>query len=235
MGRPNRPLLNRGIIARMALELLDQEGPEALRMRTLAERLGVRGASLYHHVASKDDVLDAASELINEEIDLSPLEGPEWRDGIASYARGYRQVYLRHPNAIALVARRRVEADKALRGYDALLAALVGAGCTPARAAEVAAAIDYLVLGSALETFTAGFARSPDGYRPDFPALADSLAGAAAVGTGLAALDDRGFELGLGLVLDGLAAQAQQAEQVPQAAEADEAAKAAETTRSDRA
>jgi AcrR family transcriptional regulator len=208
VGRPNKALLSREIIARAALELLDEEGPQALKMRTLAERLGVRGASLYHHVASKDDLLDAASQLINEEIDLGPLADPEWRVGIAAYARGYRQVYLRHPNMIALVARRRVEADKALLGYDTLLATLIRrAGCTPAKAAEVAAAIDYLVLGSALETFTAGFTRSPDGYRPAYPALADSLDGAAAEGAGLGALDDRGFELGLGLVLDGLAAQ----------------------------
>ncbi|WP_308364951.1 TetR/AcrR family transcriptional regulator C-terminal domain-containing protein [Streptomyces sp. ISL-86] len=139
------------------------------------------------------------------------IEKPCSRKNSSRAKRGYRQVYLRHPNAIAPAARRQVEADKALRGYDALLAALIRAGCTPARAAEAAAAIDYLVLGSALETFTAGFTRSPDGYRPDYPALADSLTDAAAMPRGgLAALDDRGFELGLGLLLDGLAAQAAQ-------------------------
>jgi hypothetical protein len=52
---------------------------------------------------------------------------------------------------IALVARRRVEADKALRGYDTLLATLLRTGCTPATAAELSAALDCLVLGSALE------------------------------------------------------------------------------------
>lgn len=205
MARPSQPLLSRAIIARAALELLEEEGPHALKMRALADRLGVRGASLYHHVASKEDLLDAASELINEEIDLAPLQNPDWRDGLAGYARGYRRVYLRYPNVIALVARRRVEADKALRGYDALLATLVRAGCTPDRAAEAAAALDYLVLGSALETFAAGFTRSPAGYRPAHPALADSLESADARPGGLAALDERGFELGLRLILDGLA------------------------------
>ncbi|MCH0543116.1 TetR/AcrR family transcriptional regulator C-terminal domain-containing protein [Streptomyces sp. MUM 203J] len=204
MGRPSRSLLSREIIARAALQLLTEEGPEALKMRTLADRLGVRGASLYHHVASKDDVLDAASELINEEIDLAPLDHPEWREGVTVYARGYRQVYLRHWNVIALVARRRVEADRALRGYDKLLETLTGAGCTPAQAAEAAAALDYLVLGSALETFTAGFARAPDGYRPGHPSLAAALDGAGAAPGGLASLDDRGFERGLAALLASL-------------------------------
>ncbi|MBT2508726.1 TetR/AcrR family transcriptional regulator C-terminal domain-containing protein [Streptomyces sp. ISL-98] len=206
MGRPSQPLLSRENIARAALVLLDELGPQALTMRALAQRLGVSGASLYHHVASKDDLLDAALDLINEEIDLGPLEHPQWREGIAAYARGYREVYMRYPNMIAMVARRRVEADKALRGYDTLMGALLRVGCTPAKAAEVAAAIDYLVLGSALETFAAGFTRAPGAYRPAFPSLADSLEGADGVGSGLAGLDDRGFELGLGLVLDGLAA-----------------------------
>lgn len=204
MGRPSRALLSRENIARAALELLTEEGPEALKMRTLADRLGVRGASLYHHVASKDDVLDAASELINEEIDLAPLDDPDWREGIAAYARGYRQVYLRHWNVIALVARRRVEADRALRGYDRLLETLTRAGCTPAQAAETAAALDYLVLGSALETFTAGFTRAPAAYRPDYPSLAAALNASATAPGGLPALDDRGFERGLTALLSAL-------------------------------
>ena len=37
------------------------------------------------------------------------------------------------------------------------------------------AAIDFLVIGSALETYTAGFTRPPSEYRPAYPALADSL------------------------------------------------------------
>ncbi|WP_236243499.1 TetR/AcrR family transcriptional regulator [Streptomyces sp. CC228A] len=204
MGRPSRALLSREIIARAALELLREEGPEALRMRALADRLGVRGASLYHHVASKEDLLDAASELINEEIDLAPLDDPDWRAGIAAYARGYRRVYVRHWNVIPLVARRRVEADRALRGYDRLLAALVRAGCTPGEAAETAAALDNLVLGSALETFTAGFTRSPGAYRPDYPGLAGALDAAATEPGGLAGLDDRGFERGLSALLSAL-------------------------------
>lgn len=210
MARPSRPLLSAAIIARAGLELVDTEGADALTMRALAARLGVRGASLYNHISSKDEVLDAASQLINEEIDLTPLDGARWRDGIAAYARGYRAVYLRHPNMIPLVARRRVEADKALRGYDTLLATLIRAGCTPAEAAEAAAAIDYLVLGSALETFTAGFHRAPAEYRPAYPALADALEQATtgrSGPTGSDELDDRGFELALRLILDGMAAR----------------------------
>ena len=116
-------------------------------------------------------------------------------------------MFLSHPNTIALLARRRVEAEGQLRGYNTLLAALARAGLAPADAAEAAAALDYLVLGSALETFTAGFTREPDDYRPRYPALAESLEAAAVRGGGPSGLDERGFELALRLLLDGLAAR----------------------------
>ncbi|GAA4843048.1 TetR/AcrR family transcriptional regulator [Kitasatospora terrestris] len=198
MGRPSRALLSREIIAAAALDLVDRDGPGALTMRALADRLGVKAASLYNHVAGKDELLDALAELVNAEIDLTPLDDPDRRAGLAAYARGYRAVFLRHPHTIALLARRRVEAGRQLLTYDALLAALVRAGLDPADAAETAAALDYLVLGSALETFTAGFARDAADYRPGYPALADALEASASRGPGL---DDRGFELALRLLL----------------------------------
>ncbi|MEU4115695.1 TetR/AcrR family transcriptional regulator C-terminal domain-containing protein [Kitasatospora sp. NPDC028055] len=204
MGRPSRALLTRERIARAALQVVDEEGPDGLTMRALAERLGVKAASLYNHVPSKDALVDAVSGLVNDEIDHGPLGDPDWRAGLAAYARGYRAVFRRHPNALALLARRRVEADSALTGYDALLALLGRAGLEPADAAEVAAAVDYLVLGSAMETFAAGFTREPAAYRPQYPALADALDGSLARGGGATELDDRGFEVGLGLLLDGI-------------------------------
>ncbi|MFC5646213.1 TetR/AcrR family transcriptional regulator C-terminal domain-containing protein [Kitasatospora cinereorecta] len=201
MGRPSRALLSREIIARAALAVVDEDGPGGLTMRALADRLGVKAASLYNHVDGKDELLDAVAELVNAEIDLAPLDDPDWRTGLAAYARGYRAVFLRHPNTIALLARRRVEAGRQLLTYDTLLAALTRAGLAPADAAEAAAALDYLVLGSALETFTAGFTRDTAAYRPDYPSLAGALEASADRGPGL---DDRGFELALGLLLSGL-------------------------------
>lgn len=210
MGRPSRALLSRETIARAALDVVDERGSDGLTMRALAERLGVKAASLYNHVAGKDELLDALAELVNAEIDLSPLapgDGRGWRDGLLAYARGYRAAFIRHPNTIALLARRRVGAERQLLGYDTLLAALGRAGLSPADAAEAAAALDYLVLGSALETFTAGFTRDIAEYRPGYPALAGALEASAARGGGPGGLDERGFELALRLLLDGLAAR----------------------------
>ncbi|MFE2722372.1 TetR/AcrR family transcriptional regulator [Kitasatospora sp. NPDC059327] len=214
MGRPTRALLSREIIARAALDVVDEQGSDGLTMRAVADRLGVKAASLYNHVSGKDDLIDGLAQLVNAEIDLGPLGGTDdgdWRPGLTTYVRGYRAAFLRHPHTIALLARRRVGAEQQLLGYEALLGALGRAGLAPADAAEAAAAIDYLVLGSALETFSAGFTRSSADYRPRYPALADALEASAerggGPGTGVPGLDERGFELALRLLLDGLAAR----------------------------
>lgn len=208
MGRPSKPLLTRPAIARVALALIDEAGAHALTLRAVATRMGVKPQSLYNHVQSKDDLLDAVTEAMDEGIDVSALADPDWRRGLERAVRAYRDTFARHPEAVPVIARRPVETRAALSSYDALLAGLVRAGLTPAEAVEVIAAIDYLVLGSALETFTAGFTRTPEQYRPDHPVLADCLAGAdSPEAGGLATLDERGFTVGLQLLLDGLSAR----------------------------
>jgi hypothetical protein len=77
----------------------------------------------------------------------------------------------------------------------------VGAGWDGAQASAIMAAIDYLVLGSALETFAAGFDRPPEEYAEDYPSLSRALSEA-----DRASLDDRGFELGLETLIAGLGA-----------------------------
>jgi AcrR family transcriptional regulator len=40
-------------IVDVALELLEQEGPDGLSMRRLADRLGIRAPSIYKHLPDK--------------------------------------------------------------------------------------------------------------------------------------------------------------------------------------
>jgi AcrR family transcriptional regulator len=199
VGRRTDLALSRESIARAALAIFDEDGAAAVTTRNIAARLGVRSPSLYNHVTSKDEILDAVTELIDREIDNSPLADPDLHRGLAGFARSYRQAFRRHPEALTVIALRAIETDVALSGYDTTLGALQRAGWSPAAALEVMAALEYIVLGSALIPFTRGFVRPPGDYAGRYPALARSLADAE-----LDAVDDRGFELALGLFLDGL-------------------------------
>ena len=99
MPRPSKPLLSRRGIATEALALVDEEGIEALTTRRLAKRLGVEGPSLYNHVKGRDDLLDEMTSLIDEQVDTSLLEHPDWRVGLVEFARSYRRAFAAHPHS----------------------------------------------------------------------------------------------------------------------------------------
>jgi AcrR family transcriptional regulator len=199
MARPSSPILSRRGIAHAALDLVDEEGFEALTTRALARRLGVEGPSLYNHVASRDDLIDEITAIIDEDIDLSTLDAPDWRTALADFARSYHRAFARHPHVVAPITRRPVRTPVALRAYERLARLLLENGWDGETAAAIMAAIDFLVLGSAIEPFAAGFDRPADEYAADYPTLATTLRAVAGVD-----VDDRGFELGLEALLQRL-------------------------------
>ena len=69
--------LSRERVLRGAVAVADAGGIGALTMRSLAHELGVKPMSLYHYVASKDEILDGIVDLVFSEIDL-PSPGGDW-------------------------------------------------------------------------------------------------------------------------------------------------------------
>jgi len=203
--RPSKPLLSRRGIAEEALKLVDEEGIEALTTRRLAKRLGVEGPSLYNHVRGRDDLLDEMTALIDEQVDTSLLEHADWRVGLPAFARSYRRAFAAHPHIVATVSARPVRTEVALRAYDQAFAAFERFGWDGHTAAVVMAAVDFLVLGSAIETFKGGFDRPADEYDPAYPHLASALRAA-----GDDDVDDLGFELGLAALVAWLSARARE-------------------------
>jgi AcrR family transcriptional regulator len=192
MPRPIKPILSRRRIAEAALALIDEEGFDALTTRRLARRLGVQGPSLYNHIASRDALIDDMHALIAETVDSSTLEGSDWRTGLAGLARSYRAAFVRHPHVLAAVLRRPIRAETALGGYDRLFRFLLEMGWPAPRVAVIVAAFDFLILGSAIETFADGFDRAAEEYADDYPSLAAVLSASTGID-----IDGAGFELGL--------------------------------------
>ena len=95
--RRQKEQLSRERIVAEAIALLDEEGIEALSMRSLGQRLGAGATSLYRHVANKDELI----ELVVDEV-YGELEVPEvtlasaWRVAMHITAHSLRQTGLRH-------------------------------------------------------------------------------------------------------------------------------------------
>jgi AcrR family transcriptional regulator len=75
-------------------------------MRRLADAVGVEAMSLYHHVPSKEVLLDWTVERMRSELRLPDPVPEDWVDIMASIFDGYRRVLAAHPNMLPLAARR---------------------------------------------------------------------------------------------------------------------------------
>ncbi len=104
---PSRETLNRERVVRAAMDLADESGIESVTMRELGRRLGVEAASLYNHVAGKDDLLSGMTDLAAVEIEL-PSSDIDWKDAMRRRAISARGVFLRHRWAAALLDSRDV-------------------------------------------------------------------------------------------------------------------------------
>src|ERR1700704_6349583 len=91
-----RPPLSRDRVLRGAVEVADAGGIGSLTIRSLAEQLGVKPMSVYHHVANKEEILDGIVDVVFSEIEL-PSPGGDWRSQMRRRAHSAREVLRRHP------------------------------------------------------------------------------------------------------------------------------------------
>ena len=103
MPRPTTPRLSPDAIRRAGLEIIDADGLEELSMRRLADRLGVRAASLYNHVRTKDELLHEIADGVMAELDVSGFD-VDWPTGLRTWARSYRAALASHPNLVPFLA-----------------------------------------------------------------------------------------------------------------------------------
>lgn len=191
-----------------AVRLADSEGVDGLSMRRLAGELGAGAMSLYHYVASKEELLDAMIDRVFEEIELPP-EQTDWQSAIRQRAVSARQVLARHPWAIGRMESRTSPGLANRRHHEAVTACLRKAGFSVVMATHANWLLDSYVYGFALQEAslpfdTAGvFADMAEGvYLPqlppdEFPYLNESAAALVAAGYDPA----EEFLFGLDLVL----------------------------------
>lgn len=199
-----------------ALAIADRGGLPRLTIRSLAEELGAKPMSVYHYVASKDELLDALVDVVFEEIELPDPEG-DWRDEMHRRAHSARACLKGHSWAIGLLESRTSPGPATLRHHDRVLACLRRAGFSAALTAHAYALIDSFVYGFALQEASLPF-EGPDSVAEVAGPIMDLIAGGGYpamvemattyyLQPGYDFADEFGF--GLGLILDGLEQRAQ--------------------------
>ncbi len=207
--RKRRPVTRERVLD-AAMAIADRDGIDAVTMRAVAARLGVEAMSLYKHVANKDDVLDGLVQRVMAEMALPPSP-VEWREGLVLRARGMREVLLAHRWAPMLIESRTAPVPARLRHHDTSLGLLRDAGFSVELAYRAILALDSYIYGFVAQEVWWPFTGE------DLPAMVETLVPTIDPATyphlvevagfvaGRRTGFDADFELGLGLLLDGLA------------------------------
>ena len=211
--------LSRGRVLQAAIDLADAEGIEALTMRRLAHALGVEAMSLYYHVANKEALLDGVVDTlileIEEEMGGFAFEpGREWVPVLRGRILSARTVMLRHPWAPAVIETRTNMPPSLVRYFDSILGILIESGFSYDIGHHAMHALGSRALGFTQELFAPDDPAQDDEsmamleeLAPQLPYLVQMMAEVAHddPDTTLGWCDDqREFEFGLDLLLDGL-------------------------------
>jgi AcrR family transcriptional regulator len=205
---PGRPPVALGHIIDVAMEIVDDDGADALSMRSLASRLGSSTATLYRHLSGKDEILTYIMDRILGQAHLEDLVFDTWQQACRAGARALYTTLTEHPNAVPLFVKQVPIGPGALAARERGIAALLAAKFPPQLAARGYTAIAHFVVGFALQRQlpeTADSERASqlrDNYRSLDPRTYPATTTVAELLPG-ATIDDE-FEFGLNLIIDGL-------------------------------
>lgn len=146
-----------------AVALADREGLAALSMRRLADALSVEAMSLYHHVPSKDAILDGMVDLVFAEVEAPRTDLP-WQEALRRRCGSLRAMLLRHRWAIHVVESRTQPGVATLAHHDAMVGCFLDAGFSIGLAAHAYAIVDAYVYGFTHTELVLPFEREEDAH-----------------------------------------------------------------------
>lgn len=198
---PGGPPPREAVIAE-ALEVLRTEGTDGLSARRLAERLDTNHAAVLRAVGTMDDLLAGALDAFLTSLTTIALPDGSPRERIEALARGIRTRFVASPSLVALLAAATGEERGGLQLSALGLDLLTEMGLDGRNLVLGFQMLESVIIGAQLFELLG----SPDHlsvrrgrYRLiDRPALDEAAVDTDAV----AALNDEGFEMLLGAVLD---------------------------------
>ncbi|MBZ6083902.1 TetR/AcrR family transcriptional regulator C-terminal domain-containing protein [Streptomyces olivaceus] len=209
--------MNKGItreqIVTAALELLDDQGMDAVTVRALASRLDVRPSALYWHVRNKQELLDEMATEVMRRVAgafAAVPPGDGWRDDLAAYTRVLRSEYLLHRDGARIFSGTRITDPDVVRMKEPLFERWTASGWKPADADDAIDLVTAFAVGFVIEEQERRQAAEDDPSRYSIDRRDDWLGEGASLVKEAGHLRDDGdrrFERLLGMVLDGIAAR----------------------------
>ena len=146
--RPGRPArFDRESVVAAAVELLDEQGPQALSIAALAKRLDVTPMALYRVVEDRRDLESAL--IAHVFADLARVQDPDqpWDEAIAAWMHRLRDCWLKHPWAGSFIGSSEGMSAGILASIETLLGHLGRAGLAPDQVAREMILITDVTMG----------------------------------------------------------------------------------------
>ncbi|MGB7979697.1 MAG: TetR/AcrR family transcriptional regulator [Candidatus Nanopelagicales bacterium] len=144
-----------------AMALADEVGVHALTIRRLAEALDTKPMTIYHHLPSKDAILDGMVDRVFAQIDRPPTD-LDWKPAIRHRCASAREALSRHPWAVPLMESRTHPGPETLGHHDAVLGCLRQGGLSLEMTAHAYALLDSYIYGFALQESNLPATGGPD-------------------------------------------------------------------------
>ena len=146
VGRP--AVIQRDRVAEVTLQLIDDEGIEAVSIERIAKMLGVKGPSLYHHFADKAEILTSVAELVLGDLDMD-RPTLDWQDWMVETSLILFERVVAHPPGHGAAAVHAGRADDQWSGRAAQM--MTEAGVDPAVQVLIMEGTEKMIWGWALQ------------------------------------------------------------------------------------
>jgi TetR/AcrR family tetracycline transcriptional repressor len=123
--------INRDMVTRAGLKLLNQDGLEQLTLRRLAVQLNVQAATIYWHFKSKEELLDemATTVLTEGAASLIPArKSSDWSVWASTFGEGLRKTLLAYRDGARMVGGTRLTNLEHLKTTERIGAQMLASG-----------------------------------------------------------------------------------------------------------
>jgi AcrR family transcriptional regulator len=196
--------IDRGLVVRTALRVLNEVGLDQLSLRRIATEIGVQAPALYWHFTNKRELLDEmAATILADQGRSARLAARDigWQAWLTEYGRNIREMLLRYRDGARVFSGTYLTDPSMFRPMEQALAKYTSAGFSPHDAKTGLMTIYHYTIGFVIEEQTA----HPE---PRTERVAVAVGGPAAPAEPLSddvLFDyDQRFEAGLRIIVRGL-------------------------------
>lgn len=132
---PPKERLSRERIVDTALAQMAEDGYDAVSMRSIARALQTGPASMYAHVANKDELDQLVIDRIASLVPLPEPDPAQWREQTRQLMRDTLAAYRAHPGSARAAMAAIPTGDGGLKVAEASMAVLIAGGIDPQAAA----------------------------------------------------------------------------------------------------